>query len=155
MSEVRFQYKTGLVTGGYSFSLHSNVIILPEYIKRLANDRIRAALLYEAERCRKHYVTEVNRLKALGERVNTFLIKREATNKAKAETKAKFSDVWDEVERTYEASINPTAPPHPSSATPHADNAGRDPAPCNPNSEIKFTVTVKAPENLIVNVTEV
>jgi hypothetical protein len=103
MSEqpIIFQYQTGTITGGYSFSAYSNKIILPEYVKKLKDTKIREAIHYEAKTARSFYLVEVSRLKSNGEKINSFLVKRDATEKAKAESYIKFSDVWEEVERIY------------------------------------------------------
>jgi len=98
---VKIQYKSGYIQGGYSFSIKNNIIFLPDYVKNLENERVLVAVQYVAIRARHHYVAEVSRLKASGEIVNTFYIKQDAGNKAKDEVQVKFSDVWDEVERTY------------------------------------------------------
>ena len=149
----KYQYKKGVVQGGYSFSVHNDVIILSEYVGKLEDDRVREAILFEAERARHHYVTEVKRLKTLGKKVNTYLIKQEATKIAKAEARTKFADVWDKVERIYETSLIPITSTQPQTPTAHADPEG-DAAPCNLNKAIKFTVTVKDSDNIILDVTK-
>ena len=154
MSErtVRFQYRAGIVTGGYSFSLHNNVIILSAYVEKLTDDMVREAIHFEAERARHHYVTEVNRLKTLGETVNTFIVKHEASQQARAEAQAKYPAVWDEVEITYK--IYENRKPSPQPFTKARDDSEHETESCNPSKEIQFTVTVRDSDNIILDVTK-
>ena len=103
MSEkpIKFQYQKGIIADIYSFSANNNVITLSEYIEKLENAKIREAIQYEAKIARALYVDEVNRLKREGKKVNTFLIKREASKMAKKEAQAVYTDIWGEVERIY------------------------------------------------------
>ena len=44
---------------------------------------------------------EISRLKSAGEKVRTFHVKCEAAKKAKCEARAKYIDIWSDVESTY------------------------------------------------------
>lgn len=96
--QVVFQYKMGIVTDGYSFSAHNNIIILSGYIEKLENAKVRDAIHYEAEHARSLYIDNINKMKTAGEKLNTFLAKREAIKKAKEATKIMYADVWDDME---------------------------------------------------------
>lgn len=98
---IKFQYKAGIIIDGYSFSAYNNTITLSGYIEKLDNAKIREAILYEAETARSFYVEEVNRLKASGRKINSYLVKREAISKAKNKTQAKYAEIWSEVVDTY------------------------------------------------------
>ena len=106
MSEkpIKFQYQAGIVTGGYSFSAYDNIITLSEYVEKLENVKIREAIQYEAKTARTFYVEEINRLKANGEKINSYNVKRDATIKAKDKAQAKYAEIWSEVEDTYKSS---------------------------------------------------
>ena len=98
---IKFQYQEGVVKCGYSFSAYNNVIMLPEYVEKLENTKIREAIQYEAKTARSFYVDEVNRLKAKGEKVSSFIAKREAIRKAKDMAQTKYAEIWSEVEDIY------------------------------------------------------
>ena len=103
MSEqsIKFQYQKGEVVGGYSFSAYNNVITLPKYVQKLENLKIREAIQYEAKTARSLYIEEVTRLKAKGKKINSSIVKREATKKAKDKAQTKYAEIWSEVEDTY------------------------------------------------------
>ena len=46
-------------------------------------------------------IEEVTRLKGKGEKINSSLVKREATRKAKDMAKTKYAEIWGEVEDVY------------------------------------------------------
>jgi intein/homing endonuclease len=98
---IEIRYKRDYIPSGYSFSIKSNAIFLSEYFRSIVSERVRTAIQYVAIRAHYHYVAEVNRLKNLNEKINTFTVKRDSTEKAKSEACIKFSDVWDEVEKIY------------------------------------------------------
>jgi len=100
-NSAEIQFKLGHIPGGYSFSIKNNTIMLSGYFKNIENERVRIATQYVAIRARHYYVEEVNRLKAQKEKVNTFFVKRDASERAKAEACIKFADVWNEVEKIY------------------------------------------------------
>lgn len=123
---VKIQYKPGHIPGGYSFSAKNHTIFLSEYFKHIENERILAAIQEVAIRARHHYVTEVNRRRANGEKMNPVQIKRDAADKAEEEVQAKFSDVWGEVESAYRANEAPkTSSPLPPNFTPPCWGQGR------------------------------
>ena len=134
MSEqpITFKYKKGLIEGGYSFTIRSNVITLPEYIERLENPGIQEALQYEAQKAHYHYVNEVNRQKKYGEKVNSFIAKQDATKRAKDEARIKYEDIWQEVEDAQKAARIYAIPNH---DAPH-DNA------INNQTNTKFIVAI-------------
>ena len=103
MSEqsIKFQYQNGEVTGGYSFSAYSNVITLPKYVQKLENTKIREAIQYEAKTAHSFYIEEVARLRNRGEKINSSLVKRDATRKAKDMAQTKYAEIWSEVEGVY------------------------------------------------------
>ena len=139
--QVRFQYQKGIVTGGYSFSVGNNIITLPAYVEDIANARVREAIQHEAEKARRYYIEEVNRLKMLGEKVSTFYAKREATMKAIEETRAKYADIWDEVE-TAKKAVKLSETTKPKHETPQPNDLKTDSAPCHAK-DTRFLVTVK------------
>jgi len=100
MSEqlIEFQYKEGVVRGGYSFSANNNVIILSGFVKNLKNKKIREAIQYEAKTARTLYVDKVNEVRNSGEQMNQGLIKQNASAKARNMAKDKYAEVWSEVE---------------------------------------------------------
>jgi len=139
---IEFRYQANAITGGYSFSAKNNIINLPEYVERISNPRTRTAIQYEAEKARYHYVAEVGRLKALGEnKVDTFLVKREAVKKAKKETQTLYADVWQEVELIQKSGkIYETSKIEPETAID---------IDCSDTSKgIKFLVTVKGADDI-------
>jgi len=100
---IKFQYQDGIVSGGYSFSAYSNIIILSGFVEKLENEKIREAMQYEALTARSLYVEEVKRLRAKGEKINSSLIKREATRAAREKAQVKYAEVWSEIEEIYQS----------------------------------------------------
>lgn len=98
---IEVQYKSSHISGGFSFSVKSNTIFLSEHFKDIGDERVQAAIQYVAIRARHHYIDEVSKVKARNEKINILYIKRNATEKAKAEACVKFSDVWSVVEKAY------------------------------------------------------
>lgn len=99
---IKFQYQEGIVSGGYSFSAYNNIITLSGFVESL-DEKIREAIQYEAITARSLYVDEVKRLRASGEKVNSVLIKRDATRAARERAHIKYSEVWSEVEAIYKS----------------------------------------------------
>jgi len=139
---IKFHYKAGAVIGGYSFSAYDNIITLPRYVEKLDNAKIREAIQYEAKTARSFYIEEVNRLKANGEKINSFLVKREATRKAKDKAQAKYAEIWSEVEDIYKT-------PPPLSVAPAKTTSNRNKFNITNIKDIGFFIAVVGSDNLL------
>lgn len=144
LTSIKFQYQTGVVTGGYSFSAYNNIITLSGYVEKLENAKIREAIQYEAKTARSFYVDEVNRLKANGEKVNSFIVKQEATRKAKDIAQTKYAEIWSEVEDVYK---NPPLLAEKTGNTKIYTNITR-------LKDVEFFVAVSGSENLFNRIME-